>query len=58
MIKSSRFGKIAKQAGRNKRAGRKYFSDLSKELAENLQGEWQKNLKNLSEHAFLLETSE
>ena len=53
MVKSSRFGKIAKQAGRNKREGRKYFSDLLNEQAENLQAGWQKNLKNLSEHALL-----
>ena len=31
MVKSSQFGKIAKQAGRNKQAGRKYFSDLLSE---------------------------
>ena len=42
MVKSSRFGKIAKQAGRNKRAGRKYFSDLLNEQAENLRAGWQK----------------
>ena len=42
MVKSSQFGKIAKQAGRNKLAGRKYFSDLLNEQAENLQAEWQK----------------
>jgi hypothetical protein len=53
MVKSSRFGKIAKQAGRNKREGRKYFSDLLNEQAENLQAGWQKNLKILSEHALL-----
>ena len=37
MVKNSRFGKIAKQAGRNKQAGRKYFSDLLNEQAKNLQ---------------------
>ena len=58
MVKSSLFCKIAKQAGRNKRSGRKYFSDLLKEQAENLQAGWQNNLKNLSEHALLLGTSE
>ena len=58
MVKSSQFGKIAKQAGRTKRAGRKYFSDLSQEQAENLQAGWKENLKNLSEHALLLGTSE
>ena len=45
MVKSSLFCKIAKQAGRNKRSGRKYFSDLLKEQAENLQAGWQKNRK-------------
>ena len=58
MVKSSRFGKIANQAGQNKRAGRKYFSDLLNEQPENLRAEWQKNLKNLSEHALLLGNSE
>jgi len=58
MVKSSRFGKIAKQAGRNKGAGRKYFSDLLNEQAENLRAGWQKNLKNLSEHSLLLGASE
>ena len=58
MVKSSQFSKIAKQAGGNKRAGRKYFSDLLNEQAENLQAGWQKNLKNLSKHALLLGTSE
>jgi hypothetical protein len=58
MLKSSGFGKIAKQAGRNKRAGRKYLSDLLNEQAENLQAGWHKNLKILSEHALLLGTSE
>ena len=58
MVKNSLFGKIAKQAGQNKRAGRKYFSDLLNEQAENLRAGWQKNLKNLSEHALLLGTSE
>ena len=28
MVKNSLFGKIAKQAGQNKQAGRKYFSDF------------------------------
>ena len=46
MVKSIRFGKIVKQAGWNKRAGRKYFSDLLNEQAENLRAGWQKNLKN------------
>ena len=58
MVKSSQCGKIAKQARRKKRAGRKYFSDLLNEQAENLRAGWQKNLKNLSEHALLLGTSE
>ena len=58
MVKSIRFGEIVKQAGRNKLAGRKYFSDLLNEQAENLQAGWQKNLKNLSEHARLLGASE
>ena len=40
MVKSSQFGKIAKQAGRNKRAGNKYFSDLLNEQAENLRARW------------------
>ena len=40
MVKSSPFGEIAKQAGHNKRAERKYFSDLLNKQAEN-----QKNLK-------------
>jgi hypothetical protein len=42
IVKSIRFGKIVKQAGRNKRAGRKYFSDLLNEQAENLQAGLQK----------------
>ena len=42
MVKSSQFGKIALQAGQNKRAGRKYFSDLLNEQAENLQAGWKK----------------
>ena len=58
MVKSSQFGKIAKQAGQNKRAGRKSFSGLLNEQAENLRVGWQKNLKNLSEHALILGTSE
>ena len=58
MVESSQFGKIAKQSGRNKRAGRKYFSDLLNKQTENLRAGWQKNLKNLSEHALLLGTSE
>ena len=53
MVKSSQFGKIARQAGQNKRAGRKYFSDLLNKQAENLQAGLQKNLKNLSKHALL-----
>ena len=36
MVKSIPFGKIVKQAGWNKQAGRKYFSDLLNEQAENL----------------------
>ena len=36
MVKSIQFGKIVKQVGQNKRAGRKYFSDLLNEQAENL----------------------
>ena len=47
MVKSSRFGKITKQAGRNKRAGRKYFSDLLHEHAENLWAGCQKQSENL-----------
>ena len=58
MTISSQFGKIAKQAGRNKRAGRKYFSDSLNKQAVNLRAGWQKNLKNLSELALLLGTSE
>ena len=58
MVKSSRFGKIATEAGRNKRAGWKYLSDLLNEQAENLRAGWQKNLKKLSKHALLLGTSE
>ena len=58
MVKSSQFGKIAKQAGRNKRAGRESFSDLLNYLAENLRAAWVFILKNLSEQAFLLGTSE
>ena len=54
MVKSSQFGKNTKQAGRNKRARRKYFSELLNEQAKNLQAGWQKNLKNISEHALLL----
>ena len=42
MVKSSLFCKIVKQAGQNKRAGRKYFSDLLNERAENLRAGWQK----------------
>ena len=42
MVKNSLFGKIAKQAGQNKRAGRKYFSDLLNEQAENLRAGWKK----------------
>ena len=56
MVKSSQFGKIAKQVGQNKRAGRKYFSDLLNEQAENLWAEWQKIL-SLSEHALQSEDS-
>ena len=37
MVKTSQLGKITKQAGLNKRAGRKYFSDLLNQQAENLQ---------------------
>ena len=58
MVESSQFGKIAKQAGQNKRAGRNFFSDLLNEQAENLRAGWQKNLKILSKHALLLRTSE
>ena len=42
MVKSSRLGKIAKQTGQNKRSGRKYFSDLLNEQAENLRAGWKK----------------
>ena len=58
------FWKKYKQAGRkfflksNKRSGRKYFSDLLNKQAKNLQAGWQKDLKNLIEHAPLLGTSE
>ena len=58
MVKSSQFGKIAKQAGQNKRAGRNFFLYLLNEQAENLRAGWQKNLKILSKHALLLRTSE
>ena len=58
IVKSSQFGKIAKQAGRNKRAGRKYFSDSLNEQADNLKAGWQIRSENLSEHALLLGTSE
>ena len=51
MVKSGQFGKIAEQ-------GRKYFSGSLNEQDENLRAGWQKNLKNLSEHALLLGTSE
>ena len=40
MVKSSQFGKISEQAGQNKWAGRKYFSDLLNEQAENLWAGW------------------
>ena len=53
IVKGSKFGKFANQAGQNKRAGRKYFSDLLNRQAENLQAGLQKNLKNLSKHALL-----
>ena len=36
MVKSSQFGKIAKQAVQKKRAGRKYFLDSLNKQAENL----------------------
>ena len=42
IVKSIWFGKIVKQAGRNKQAGRKCFSDLLNEQAENLWAGWQK----------------
>ena len=48
----SQFGKIAKQVVR------KSFSELLNKQAENLRAGWEKNLKNLSEHALLLVTSE
>ena len=54
MVKSSQFVKIAKHTGDNKQVGRKYFSDLSNEQAENLQARLEKNLKDLSEHALLV----
>ena len=54
MVKSSQFCKITNQAGRNKSAGRKYFSDLLNKQAENLQARWKKNLTNLKEYALLL----
>ena len=34
MVKRHQLGKIAKQAGQNKQAAKKYFSDLSNEQAE------------------------
>ena len=37
MVKTSQLGKITKQAGLTKRAGRKSFSDLLNQQAENLQ---------------------
>ena len=59
MVKTlSQLGKIAKKAGWNKRAGRKCFLDRLYEQAENLRAGWKINLKNLSEHAPLLGTSE
>ena len=58
MVKNIQFGKIVKPAGQNKRAGRKYFSDLLNKQTEKLQAGWQKNLQNLSKHALLLGTSE
>ena len=58
MVKSSCFGKIAKQAGQKKQAGRKYFTDLLNKQAESLQAGWQKNINNLNKHALLLGTSE
>ena len=45
MVKSSGFGKIAMQAGWNKRAGRKYSSDLLNKQAENLSAGWKKSEK-------------
>ena len=45
MVKSGRYGKIAKQTGQNKRAGRKFFSGLLNEQAENLRAGWQKSEK-------------
>ena len=73
MIKSSQFGKIAKQAGQNKtsRVGKNatllaYLLSKSineqggifRLLHEKLRAGWNENLKNLSEHALLLGTSE
>ena len=42
MVKSSCFGKIAKQAGQKKQAGRKYFTDSLNKQAESLRAGWQK----------------
>jgi len=58
MVKTSQLGKITKQAGLTKRAGRKYCSDLLNQQAENLQAGRQIFLKNLSGHALLIGTSE
>ena len=41
------FGKIAKRAGRNKRAGRKNFLNFINEQAKNLLAGWEKNKKEL-----------
>ena len=44
IVKSIWFGKIVKQAGRNKQAGRKCFSDLLNKKPENLQAGCQKKI--------------
>ena len=58
MVKSSQFGKIAEQAGRNKQGGRKDFFKFIKQAGWKSVSRVAKNLKNLSEHALLLGTSE
>ena len=40
MVDSSQFGKMATEAGRNKRAWGKYYSGLINEQAENLRAGW------------------
>jgi hypothetical protein len=40
MDKNSQFVKTATEAGQNKRARRKYYSELMNEQAENLRAGW------------------